>query len=193
MKKSENWDSTQAYTGEFKNITPGGHICKIVQAKQDFTDDGRELLIILFDIAEGEFKDFYKDQFDIKKAANAEAKWQGIYRQLTEGKSEPFYKGLITCIENSNPGYKWNFDENTLKGKLFGGVFGQEEYLNDKGETKLSTKCRFIRSVEAVRKGVQVPEIKKLQEAGGNTTTTTATTNQSAFGKDVFPDEEIPF
>jgi hypothetical protein len=183
MKKPQNWDTTEAFTGEFKSITPGGHVCRIRQAASNTTPTGKEVLIIAFDIAEGEFKGFYAEQFTKRKTSNPDAKWQGIYRQFTEGNSTPFFKGIITAIENSNPGYTWNWDEKTLKDKLFGGVFGQEEYLNDKGERKLSTKCMQIRSVVQIKKGVKAPEIKRLKNDA----------SQGLPAADVFPEENMPF
>lgn len=183
MNKPAEWDNTEAFTGEFKILPPGGHICKIKQATIDTTQTGKEVLIILFDIAEGEFANYYGEQFTKKTENNPDAKWQGVYRQLTEGNSLKFFKGMIQAIENSNNGYKWNWDEKTLKGKLFGGVFGQEEYINNNNELKLSTKCRFIRSVEQIRKGVDAPEVKKLN----------GTSSNSQYSSDVFPDEDIPF
>lgn len=182
MNKPSNWDATEAFTGDFKTITPGGHVCQIKQAKVDTTTTGKEVLILLFDISEGECKDFYAEQCGRKKASNADAKWQGIYRQLTQDKSLPFFKGLITAIEKSNNGYTWNWDEKTLAGKLFGGVFGQEEYINNNGEIKLATKCMAIRSVEQIRNGVEVPPIKKLKQIDDSF---------ASFGTDV--DENIPF
>lgn len=185
MIKPAEWDSTEAFTGDFKTITPGGYICKIIQAKVETTQTGKEMLSIMFDIAEGEFKGFYTEQFKKKHATNPDAKWQGSYRQLTQGKSLSFFKGMIYAIEKSNPGYKWDFDETSLKGKSFGGVFGQEEYLNNNGETKLATKCMYIRSVDQVRAGVETPKIKRLSND--------LNSNFSSFGSEVFPEEVIPF
>lgn len=163
MNKPQNYDQSEtSVMGDFKSITPGGHICKIEQATVSQTKTGKEVLIILFDIAEGEFKDFYSKQFSKKKETNSDAKWQGVCRQLTEGNSLKFFKGMLKTIEESNNGYKWNWDETTLKGKLFGGVFGEEEYLGNDGSVKKSTKCMQIRTVKAVKDGVEAPPIKKL-------------------------------
>jgi len=176
MNKPEGYDQEQAFTGDYKSVTPGGHICKIQGARIETTRDGADILVVAFDIVEGPCANFYTEQFDRAIIGNKDAKWQGTYRQFVDGSGLKFFKGMITAIENSNSGYKWNWDEKTLKGKLFGGVFGQEEWLNKEGKIKLSTKCRFIRSVEQIRKGVDVPEIKRLQGA-----------NQ--FGHDVKPDD----
>lgn len=184
MNKPQGYEEAQAFTGESHYIVPGGYICQIRQAVVENPGTDKESLALIFDVAEGEYKGYYAEQFNKKFSTNPDAKWQGTYRQFVNGKGTPFFKGLITAIENSNTGYKWDWNENTLRGKMFGAVMGQEEYLNGNGDMKLSTKCRFIRSVEQIRKGVEVPAIKKLQQQ----------TDMASLGKDVFPsDDDFPF
>lgn len=182
INKPAEWEEVEAFTGDFEQIELGGHICKIINAKTEKSKSGSDMLVICFDIADGKNKDFYRRQFD-RKNKNGDAKWQGIYRQLVDGNSVKFFKGIITSIEKSNGGYTWNWDESTLKGKIFGGVFGQEEYVNQQGEVKLATKLMFIRSVDAIKKGVEIPEVKKLNNAS----------RFDSFGKKDATEEEIPF
>ena len=163
MLKPQGYDQAQAATGEYEILPAGGHICIIKQANIGKTKESqKDVLIILFDIAEGEHKDFYKRNFERRAMENSEAKWQGIYRQLTEGKSLPFFKGMIDAIEKSNSPYKWNWDETSLKGKVFGGVFGEEEYEGNDGKVHTSVKCRFVRTVETVKSGKFSMPDKKL-------------------------------
>jgi hypothetical protein len=185
MIKPSEWDTTEVITGDFKRLTLGGHVCQIKNAKIDTTTTGKEVLVIQFDIANGDCANFYTNEFQRRFTSNPDAKYMGVYRQLTEGNSLKFFKGLITAIENSNQGYVWNWEEKTLKGKFFGGVFGEEQYLNSKGEAKMSTKCRFIRSVDQVLSGVEIPKPKMLK---GN-----ENYNVNSLGTEVFPEEEIPF
>ena len=168
MQKPEGYDTTQAATGEYEVLSAGGQVCIIKQAKVDKTTTDKEVIILLFDIYEGEFKDYYKRNFDRRKETNPDAKWQGTFRQLTEGKSLPFFKGMIDAIEKSNSGYKWNWDEATLKGKVFGGVFGEEEYEGNDGKTHTSVKCRFVRTVEAVKSGKFSMPDRKLTSGSSN-------------------------
>jgi hypothetical protein len=182
MQKPQGYDQAQGMTGESSALPAGGYICKILQAKVDKSKKGNDMLIILFDIAEGDHKDFYKKQFESKKSSNPEAKWQGIYRQLVDGDNLPYFKGMVLAIEKSN-NFSWDFDEKKLAGKLFGGVFGQEEYKGNDGKTHLSTKCQWIRTVEQIRSGnFKIPDVKRL--AGGN----------SAAGfTPLEEDDELPF
>ncbi|MFA5099484.1 MAG: hypothetical protein WC547_01185 [Candidatus Omnitrophota bacterium] len=159
--KPEGYDSATAYTGEFETLEPGGYVCVIKQAEDTLTAKGIKMLTISFDIAEGESKGFYERQWE-SNASNAARKWRGTYNQITDGKSVPFFKGMITSIEESNNGYKWNWDEASLKGKLFGGVFGREQYRKNDGSVGMVTKCIAIRSVKTVRDGIEPPADKLL-------------------------------
>lgn len=180
MQKPQGYDEAQAFTGDFETLKAGGYICVIKKALVTTSSTGSEMLVLLFDIAEGEHKGYYQRLFDNANKTKPDAKWQGVYRQLTQGQSMPFFKGMITSIESSNPGYQWNWNEETLKGKLFGGVFGREQYENHSGELKWSTKCQSIRSVEAIKKGIDIPADKYLKASRG-------------FTEVQIDDDELPF
>lgn len=161
MQKPSGYDQAPAYTGESFALPAGGYVCKILKAEESTSQSGRPMLVLLLDIAEGEHKDYYRQQFDRIKQSNPDAKWGCVFRQLVDGNSTPFFKGMITSIEVSNSGYKWNWDEKTLAGKLVGALFGREQYLGNDGNLKWTTKCRSLRSVETIRSGkFDVPEDK---------------------------------
>ena len=163
MQKPSGYDQAPAYTGESFALPSGGYVCKILQAEEATSTSGRPMLVLLLDIAEGEFKDYYRQRFDRVKQTDPDAKWGCVFRQLTDGNSTPFFKGMITSIEVSNSGYKWNWDEKTLSGKLVGALFGREQYLGNGGNLKWSTKCQALRSVETIRSGkFEVPEDKHV-------------------------------
>lgn len=181
MKKYADYDQTEAFTGEFERLTPGGHICVILKVVVEEKDYGH-LMRIAFDIANGENEGFYDRQFKRKKQNNPDVKWPGMYYQTVKEEDLRYFKGFIQAIEASNPGYKWDWDEKKLAGKLFGGVFGEEEYLANDGKIKTSVKCRYIRTVEQIKAGVEIPETKRLQTNPGN------------FGQEIpFTDDDIPF
>jgi hypothetical protein len=193
MQKPNGYDDTQAFTGEFETLKPGGYICKIIQAKEDTTSTGKPVLIIIFDIAEGEYKEIFKRRFDAAKKRNADAKWKGIFRQLTEGNSTKFFKGMLTSIEESNPGYKFNFDENTLKGKLFGGIFGREQYQKNNGDYAWDTKCQSVRSIATIRKGAfEIPADKYAVKPSADSVYKTPT-SASDFTDLQDDDGDLPF
>lgn len=171
MKKFSGYE--EARTNEFGNyerLKLGPHYCKILEAKveQLKTQDNRpfEQLVLKIDITEpDEQAGFYNRKFQEDAKLDAmKAKWKGFYKlTVPEDNSEQFvkdnFKTLTTSIEKSNPGYKWNWEENTLVGKVFCGVFGIEEFKNTDGNTISFTRCRFIRSTENMDK-IPIPKVR---------------------------------
>ena len=168
MEKLENYDNAVAITGEYEKLNAGGYICKIISAKEEKSKSGKRMLVLALDILEGDKKEFFKKRFD--ENTSPEKKWPAgaIYRQMLEGeKAAGFLKGLMTSLEGSNEGFKWNWDEKKLKDLKCGVIFGEEEYEKLDGTVGISTKAKFIRTVKSIQDGnYKVPEIKKLPQKG---------------------------
>lgn len=168
MEKLEGYEEAQALTGEFERLEAGGYICKIVNAKEETSKSGKRMLVIALDIAEGDKKDFFRNRFT--ENANPDKKWPagGVYRQMLEGdKAVGYLKGLMTSLEASNTGFKWDWDEKKLKDLKCGAIFGEEEYEKLDGSVGTTTKVKFIRTVKAIQAGnFKVPELKKLPQKG---------------------------
>ena len=166
MQPSNGWNEATAFTGDFETLPAGVYKCQIVQVNMTQTKSGEEMMVICFDIAEGDFKDFYMRQFKARQKTDQSTKYPGVYRQLTRASTSSisFFKGVITAIEKSNPGYKWDWQEKGLVKKFFGGVFGREEYMGTDGKKHMSTKCVQIRSLDGM-KDAKVPEDKLLPDA----------------------------
>ncbi len=168
MRKPEGYDSSAAFTGEGQALPAGGYICTILKAEETAARNGRPMLALLLDIADGEYAGYFRQQFDRVKQSNPDAKWGGTFRQLTDGSSLPFFKGMVTSIEESN-GFKWDFDEAKLKGKKIGAIFGREQYMGNDGKAKWSTKCQAVRTVKTIQDGkFDVPEDKPIAGQHGN-------------------------
>ena len=60
IKKPQGYDEAQAYIGESMQLPAGLYVCKIRQVNETQTQNGRPQMAILFDVAEGEHKDFYQ-------------------------------------------------------------------------------------------------------------------------------------
>jgi hypothetical protein len=198
MQPIDGFNEAPAYTGEVLTLPAGLYKCVIKQANVVKDQKDREQIAILFDIADGEYKGFYEKQFKARKQTSNDAKWGGIYKQLTHDSSLPFFKGIITSVEKSNSGYKWDWNEKGLAGKVFGGVFGREEFLDNNNEKRMATKCVQIRSVEGL-KDAKIPEDKLLTDASA-TNVNPANAQSGVPDKDGFiniPDniteDELPF
>lgn len=200
IKKPQGYDESRAFTGEAQSLPAGCYVCEVKQVQQITTERGRDQFILLYDIAEGEHAGFYQKQFDAAKTSGSDAKWRGVHRQYMDGSSVPFFKGLITSIEKSNPGFVFRFgvegNEKTLARKKFGAVMGREQFQAQDGSLRWATKIEQIRSLEGL-KDAKVPEDKPYSPEDG------ASSGKVPFigtpGPDGFMnipdglDEELPF
>ena len=167
-----DYDSARAYNGGggFDALPAGGHICKIVGARTTKSRNGNDMIEVAFDIDEGgEYDGRFQERFNDLRTQRADAKWPngGMFRTgiLTrEGKTSGFFKGLITAVEESNPGYSFKgsgCSEETLKGKTVGFNFGEEEYKGNDGNLHTAVKACYAVSAQRVRDGIE-PPAKKL-------------------------------
>ena len=169
-----DYDSTKAYdgTGGYTPLPVGGHICRIVGARATQSSKGNDMIEIAFDIAEGsEYDGKFKERHDFLRKSKPDAKWPngGMFRTgiLTkDGKTSGYFKGLITAVEESNPGYSFKgsgCNEETMRGKLVGFNFGEEDYEGSDGKIRTSVKPFYAVSVQTVKNGIEPPAKKALR------------------------------
>lgn len=156
-------------------LPAGGYVAKILNAKVDEYSWG-EVLVISFDIAEGEYKDFFRKQYN--ENTREDKKWKGNFRLTVPQEGNQYFEGqkrtfgnAIWAIEESNPGYKWDWIEAALKGKMVGVLFRNFEWAMDDGRSGWSTECCTFVSVEDVRNGnFKQPKDKPLKNKPANNT-----------------------
>ncbi|MBO7669709.1 MAG: hypothetical protein J6S60_03880 [Oscillospiraceae bacterium] len=191
MKPINGYETTQAYDGSVERVTPGGHVCKILSAREDQPIGSGPQLVLALEIAEGGPQDGIGRRIYNSRAsgsASGEVRWPIVFRQFTtqrDGTCSPFFKGMIKCIEESNLGYKWDWDEKRLSGLLVGVIFREEEFEDRSGKVATTVRPAFIRSTQRIREGVPVPEIKRLQQS------TAAAAPQAGFTE--VQDDDLPF
>lgn len=166
MNKPNGYDEAQAY-GDFRALPAGGYKCLIKKVACEKTQAGKEYLKIAFDIADGEYKDFYKEKFANDTRDINQKKWSGIWTIFVEGyeagTTNPKFKGLITSVEASNDKFKFNFDEKTLEGKKVGLVFREEDFLGQDGQVHTAVKPFFAVSYDKAEEA-KIPNKKELSD-----------------------------
>lgn len=153
-------------------LPAGGYVAKILNAKVEEYSWG-EKLVISFDIAEGEYKDFFRKQYN--ENTREDKKWKGNFRLTVPNEGNQYFDSqkrtfgnAIWSIEESNPGYHWDWNESALKGKMVGVLFRNYEYDVD-GRQGWSTECCTFVSVEDVRTGnFKHPKDKPLRNKTAN-------------------------
>lgn len=153
MERIDNWEKVEAKGMEdFKALPIGAYECIIKKAQiHKNPENGKESFKVAVDILSGEYKDYFKKRYDSN--TNANKKWDNnAVRYLAfQGDNVAYFKGFITCVENSNVGYKWNWDETTLTGKKICGVFQYEEYEKQDGKKAVKVRLNKFRSLEKMK------------------------------------------
>jgi hypothetical protein len=194
MQKPNGYETAATY-GNFTPLELGGHVCKVMSVEETKSSKGKDMLKISLDIAEGPQKGYYADQF--RNSTFENKKWGCIVYQLVndnDGNTNKGLKTFLTSVEESNLGFKTVWGDTfcqSLKGKLVGGIFGREQYENRDGDLKWSTKCSQFRSVETIKKGVEIPKDKLLTDGADE-----LAKNAKKSGVDFYevnPDEKMPW
>lgn len=192
IPRFSNYDATKAYT-ETKQLPKGGYVLKILAAELETTLKGGYAIKLSYDIAEGDFKGFFKEQY--KENTSEDKKWKGVTKVFVPADSDPEwsqrrFKTTMTAFEESNNGYHFDWDEQKLKGLLIGGVFNLKEWEYE-GKTGWATHFKSFYSVDAIRnEKFKIPEDEPLK------TTEEALSTMNAGFMDIpdSPDDEgLPF
>ena len=110
MRVIENYENIQASSGEFARPGNGGYILEIVNVTDvpfDASTGKGDYLRIDYDIAQGDFKGYYTKQNE----RFGGGKWFANVIKSYKEKALGMFKHFTNCVEESNPGFKWNWQE----------------------------------------------------------------------------------
>lgn len=196
MKSFADYKEIVVPKGSAEKLPVGGYALKVLNVRYENGQDGNsDCIIFMFDITEGEYKDFFKKQYESN--TSEDRKWKGtvvLYVPKDDGSeadgwAKQKFKRYMEAFEDSNPGYTWNWDENTLKGKAIGGVFG-EVLTTIEGKDVSYVKMKYATSVDAIRKGsFKIPEVQDKRSSGSVNSSSSAQPDFLVVPEDA----EIPF
>lgn len=106
MQLPKDYEQATAADGRsIRMLPPGGYVCQIKAAAVN-ERNGKKRLEILYDVFEGEYKDFFTKQYQTGFDKGYDPQWRGVYgvNVLTNaGNTNPFFKGLLTAVQKTNP------------------------------------------------------------------------------------------
>ena len=164
-----NWNEIKEFT-ERPKLPVDAYVCKVKQVAIQNTRNGSPQICVLFDIFEGEWRNFYADEYE--SDTRDSKKWKGVLRLFVpkyDGSKNDettirILKGFASAFEKSNLGYVFNGDETKLVGKLVGIVFRNEEWEYE-GKTGWTARPYRAISVADVRSGeFRLPKDKPLKK-----------------------------
>lgn len=184
------------YSGDFREDLPaGGYVVKIMDVKEAKWPSGDPCFEISVDIAEGDYKDFYTNDYRAQTGDNKW--WKGTYRLTPPKDGAPDWQNnrfwdFICAVEDSNSGFHFSGEEADLKKatfakKIFGALFRREETRpNASGNTYWNTKLFRCLPAEKIRNGeFRIPKDKATKEGGSTFTDLPAATEDEA--------DDLPF
>ena len=164
MRVIENYENIQASSGEFARPSNGGYILEIVNVTDvpyNAQTGKGDYLRIDYDIAVGDFKGYYTELNE-----RFGGKWFANVIKSYKEKALGMFKHFTNCIEESNPGFKWNWQEDKLIGCRFGATLQEEEYEKQDGSIGTRLIVKDIKTVGQIMDGdFKVPSTKKLDRA----------------------------
>lgn len=139
----------------FERLPKGNYVCKILNIREGKVYGSKDGIIISFDIAEGEYKDFYKKQYAANTSEDKKWPWVAEYQLVipTEGgdsRDTTNWDTFWANVEDSNNGYVFDGDEKKVVGKTFGAAFRIRQtqkngYINDNTVIAWSTIAQDVR------------------------------------------------
>ena len=193
-KAFTNYNKVSSYVEQVK-LPAGAYPIRIIRAED--SADGK-CLCILFDISEGEYKDFYKEKFaNEKKAYPDEAKYKGVYKlwypnggQYDENAEKRLKTTLETIVKNNNLSVDFTkeWDGNVFKNCKSAMIFQDREWEMN-GNTGFTAQPYRIISVENYKNSkYSLPDPKYLNGSAP------AQQSQASEGfASLADDEDLPF
>ena len=163
MEPIKDFDKVEAKgMDDFRGLPIGAYECVIKDARLNHNEEtGKNTLKISIDIASGEYKDYFLKAYETDTRIDRKWNNNAVRYIAYEGDNVAFFKGFITTVENSNVGYKWNWEESTLKGKKVCGVFQYEEYEKQDGTKGIKVRLSKFRSLDKL-KDIEVSDSIKM-------------------------------
>ena len=193
MKPFNDFKAEKQGSGR-ETLPVGGYVCNIISAKEETYDWGSRLVMAV-DIAEGEYAGFFRKDYDNND--REDKKWRGTFRinvpkddgSEQDGWTKRKFGNFIWAVQESNPGYAWNWDEKTLKGKKIGLIYRRFEWEMN-GNSGWSTEAGGAISVDDCRSG----NFKPLKDrALKNRSSQTDTGSSATVSTAVDDEDDLPF
>lgn len=191
MKPFNDYDKVQAFS-DLPQLPAGGYIARIMGAEEVNYGNYSKLLISV-DIIEGEYKDYFANQY--RANSSPDRKWKGVVRLSVptddgsdaDNTAKRIFKGCMDAVEDSNAGYHWDWNEASLKGKTVGLLVRLKEYdYNNKHGW--APECFRLIGADLIRSGkFKVPADKPL--SGGSTASSGGLTASAT----ITADDDLPF
>ena len=177
----QTYSNFKAQRSSFLTLPPAGaYVARIENVNViDPTDrNPRTVIELILDITEGEYAHRYKDVFDEQKNRFGDANYRGSFRITVPTDDDADednwvkrkFENSMWCIEQSNSGYEWDWEEKKLK-KLTVGISVRNRIYDYNGKTRTTVEIGRLEVAQDVRDGKvkQMPDRDQRNKDNGST------------------------
>lgn len=156
-------------------LPAGAYVGKIYGARVEESAGGLRLAIQV-DVEEGEYAGHFHRRFNADQGGRFPARYKGVTRLNIPDANTPAdraqwqtraFESLAWALEQSNPGYHWDWDEAKLAGLAVGFTVREKDYyIPESGNSGTTTEIFAFWPVEKIRAGeVKTPKKRELSPA----------------------------
>lgn len=167
IRSFKDFNETEVYK-PYRPLPKGGYVVRILGATVHNNSNGQYLKIAA-DIAEGDFAGYYEEEYNNQTSENP--KWHCNYLvsipnddgSEKDGWTKRKFKTFINALEDSNPGFHFDWDERKFKNLIIGGIFNEREYVKRDNQIGRAVNFAATCTVADIRSGnYTIPEDKVL-------------------------------
>ena len=181
-------------SGGFIELPPVGAYLAEIQAARVVEQNDREVIELFMEITDGEyanrFHEVYEDQ---KERFGDSAKYKGIFKLTPpvdgdEDWRKRTFEGNLWCVQQSNPGYAWDWDEKKLKGKKVGISIRRRLYTYN-GRDRETVEIGRFETIDDVKAG----KVKPMRDKDNRTSESPVESTDGSEFTNVSNEVEVPW
>ena len=158
MKPTYDGFEARKSSGGFTELPPAGAYVAEIQASRFVAGENgqRDRIECFMEITEGEYANRFHEVYEEQKEKFGDsASYKGIFRLIPPTKDDEdwrrrVFEGNLWCVQESNTGYRWDWDEKKLKGKKVGISLRRRLYTYN-GKDRETVEIAKFETVDDVR------------------------------------------
>ena len=184
----------------FTELPPAGcYVAEIKGVRVDKSyDKTHDTIVCLVDIIEGEYKNRYLEVYNEQKEKFQDVKSKGVFTLVVPNEGdEPWrirqFENNMWCIQESNPGFEWKWEEQDLKGKKIGINVRNHLYIYKDQERSSTEIARFERVADVKAGKCKAAPDRDTRKKEGSSYGESAGEPDELVMTDVSGSVEVPF
>lgn len=195
--KGFNAQRTSGFTG----LPPvGAYVAEILEVryldpKKPENNVKRDTIELFMEIVEGEYANRFHEVYEeqTEKWGN-DVKYKAIFRLIPPSDDDAddwrkrTFEGNLWCVQQSNPGYAWDWDEKKLKGKKVGISIRRRLYTYN-GRDRETVEIGRFETIDDVKAG----KVKPMRDKDNRTSESPVESTDGSEFTNVSNEVEVPW